>query len=186
MAPFTAVYGAASAAACRQSLHAAYPTLSEQFDSILRREFSPPDLSNAFIATLKNRTSAQVDLAAAASEIGETTAQPILATATAQGITDLFLIEATHASLRPLDRECETWAIQINVDVALWNVAEGRRVLQARSGPYVNAALQDLKHLLDDPGSLRARFAPVFEVAATNMLEAGRPMGFRDSIDLPH
>ena len=69
--------------------------------------------------------------------------------------------------------------VRQKMQIGLWRVADQKLVLRPTvdvrkwTQPYVTVTLQQLEPVLDDPGVLRTRLAPVFEAAATNLADFG-------------
>jgi hypothetical protein len=172
IAPFTAAYGAALGASCGQKLDAAYPGLAQKFSEIMQREFFPADVQDQFVAVFQQGTSVPI----AREEIlyhsdhvpGE---QQPLAAAAQHGLAYLFLVEISSVSVTPSGKECDSWKVWVGMRIQLWSVADQKRVFVRPLSPYVTGPLSEVKSVFDEPGALRSRLAPTFEVAASEFLE---------------
>lgn len=172
IAPFTAVYGAALGASCGQKLDAAYPGLAQKFSEIMQREFFPADVQDQFVAVFQQGTSVPI----AREEILDHSdhaprEQQPLAAAAQHGLAHLFLIEISSVSVTPSGKECDSWKVWVGMRIQLWSVADQKRMFFRPVSPYVTGPLSEVKSVFDEPGALRSRLVPTFEVAASEFLE---------------
>ena len=174
--PVEAIYVIAWSAQCQRKLDSVYPDASNRFPGIVEREVKLEDLQEAFVHTFQRRTNAPiVRLESSPTAEVASREQRLFADAAEQAMAYLLVITPHYIGLGPLNNECEQWAVGTGLDVSLWSVADRKLVAgPLRTGPYVNVQLSDLQSLLDEPGLLRMRLAPNFEVAAGNVLEQRR------------
>jgi len=174
--PVEAIYAVAWSAQCQQTLDSVYPDISNRFPGIVEREIKLEDMREAFVNTFQRRTSAPiVRLESSPTAEAASREQRPFAEAAAQALAYLLVVTPHYFGLGPSDKDFAQWAVGTGLDVSLWSVADRKLVAgPLRTGPYVNVQLSDLRSLLDEPGLLRTRLAPNFEVAAGNILEQQR------------
>ena len=171
IAPFAL---AADASVCDQKLGAAYPGLPGKLSEVGRREFSPADVQDQFVAVLQESTSVPV----AREEVflgndegaGE---EQLLAAAAKHARAHLFLVEISSVNVQPFGKGCDSWKIWAKMQIQLWKVADRKLVLSFSPGypsPFVTGPLSDLRRVLDEEGALHSRLKPTYEEAARMFL----------------
>jgi hypothetical protein len=171
--PLEAVYVGIWSAQCQQRLDSVYPDASGRLPSVVEREVALEDLRKAFIQTFQRRTGVPiVPLESSPTVEAASREHQLFALAAEHALAYLLLVKPHYVGLGPLDNDCAQWAVGTSLDVWLWSVAERKLVAgPLRTGPYANVQLDDLKSLLDEPGALRTRLAPNFEISAGDILE---------------
>jgi hypothetical protein len=174
--PLEAIAVAIWSAQCQEKLDSVYPDASKQLPGVVEREVGLDDLQRAFVKTLQSRTSMPVVSLESSPTVDATSREhQLFATTSEKALAYLLLIKPHYFGLGPVDPDCAQWAFGTSLDVTLWSVGEQKLVAgPLRTGPYVNVRLSDLVSLLNEPGVLRTRLAPNFELGAANILDQRR------------
>jgi hypothetical protein len=162
---------ASDSAECDQKLRAAYPELPGKASEIAKREFSPADVQDQFIAVLQRRTS--IPIAREAIIFGNDEAageRHLLAVASQHARAHLFVVEISSVSIQPFGKGCDAWKVWAKMRIQLWRVADRKLVLSFSPGypqPFVTGSLSEVKSVFDEPGALRSRLMPTYEATAS-------------------
>ena len=179
-APPVAAKGA-ERVSCASKLDEADPRAAERLAEAIGREFSAADLREAFVAALRERTTAAVVPLEAPSSAQQDWSGQLLSAAETQHVQNVLALEPKRVALALSPGATCAYDVSLEIEAHLYQRRPNGQtdLFEYRGSPAALASvdLPQLEQLVAEPGRLRARLGETYQNTASHMV-SGWPLEF--------